>query len=133
MNAQQTSIAQTCLAASHDGTMDFPSIVGTLIAAGFEGYAVDYRRGTGIYYLPDGDSVELPAVAAPGPVAAIFRADAIAAAVREAQAGAPGYSYRGFCETVTAAGCAGYMVSFPGRRVVYYGRTAESHVEHFPQ
>ncbi|ALG74944.1 hypothetical protein VY88_25600 [Azospirillum thiophilum] len=132
MNAQQTSIARSCLAASHDGTMDFPTIVGTLIAAGFEGYAVDYRRGTSTYYLPDGDSVELPAMAVPGPVAAAFRADAIEAAVREAQANSPGYSYRGFCETVRAAGCAGYMVSFLGRRVVYYGRTAESHVEHFP-
>jgi len=33
---------------------------------------------------------------------------------------------------VKAAGCAGYLVSFLGRRVVYYGRSAETHVEHFP-
>mgnify|MGYP000402610447 CR=1 FL=1 len=32
-----------------------------------------------------------------------------------------------------AAGCAGYMVSFLGKRVVYFGRTAEVHVEHFPK
>jgi hypothetical protein len=32
-----------------------------------------------------------------------------------------------------AAGCAGYIVSFLGRRVVYFGRTAETHVEHFPK
>lgn len=132
MNAQQKTIAQTCLAASHDGTMNFPSIVAVLIDAGFEGYAVDYRRGTSIYYLPDGDSVELPAIATPTPVAAAFRADGVEAAVRAAQANAAGYSYRGFCEAVKAAGCAGYMVSFSGRRVVYYGRTAECHVEHFP-
>jgi hypothetical protein len=34
---------------------------------------------------------------------------------------------------VMAAGCAGYQVSFTGRRAVYYGTTAEVHVEHFPQ
>ena len=31
-----------------------------------------------------------------------------------------------------AAGCAGYLVSFPGRRVLYWGRTAHTHVEMFP-
>lgn len=31
-----------------------------------------------------------------------------------------------------AAGFEGYLVSLPGRRAVYFGRTAETHVEHFP-
>jgi hypothetical protein len=53
--------------------------------------------------------------------------------VREAQRKAPGYTYVSFSEKVKAAGCAAYMVSFLGRRVVYFGRTAETHVEHFPQ
>ena len=30
------------------------------------------------------------------------------------------------------AGCAGYFVSIPGKRVVYYGRTGETHVEIIP-
>ncbi|CAH0193121.1 DUF1398 domain-containing protein [Roseomonas sp. CECT 9278] len=133
MDAHRTSIAQSCLAASHDGSLDFPSIVGRLIDAGFEGYAVDYRRGVSTYYLPDGDSLELVHPAPDAPVAAEFQATVVAAAVRDAQTNAPGYTYAGFCRTVTAAGCAGYMVSFLGRRVVYFGRTAETHVEHFPQ
>lgn len=66
-------------------------------------------------------------------VAAAFNAVAIEHAVREAQNKAPGYTYAGFGEKVKAAGCAGYMVSFLGKRVVYFGRTAETHVEHFPQ
>ena len=53
--------------------------------------------------------------------------------VREAQANAPGYTYAGFCRKVTARGCAGYMVSFPGARVLYFGRTAETHLELFPR
>ena len=66
------------------------------------------------------------------PVAATFDAVAIQATVREAQALVPGYTYQGFCAKVTAAGCAGYMVSLLGRRAVYFGRTAETHVELFP-
>jgi len=133
MDAHLTRIAQSCLAAADDGSLDFPSIVGRLIAAGFEGYTVDYRRGVSTFYLPDGDSVDVPHPAHDGPVAASFQAPVVAAAVREAQAKASGYTYRGFCRKVTAAGCAGYMVSFPGRRVVYFGRSAETLVEHVPQ
>jgi uncharacterized protein YbcV (DUF1398 family) len=44
----------------------------------------------------------------------------------------PGYTYLGFCKKAALAGCAGYVVSFSGRRVLYIGRTAETHVEHFP-
>ena len=59
-----------------------------------------------------------------------FDAAAIERAVRQAQAGA--LHYKAFCETVMAAGCPGYLVSILGRRVVYFGRTAETHIEHFP-
>ena len=36
-------------------------------------------------------------------------------------------------ERAKRAGCAGYLVSFPGRRAVYFGRTGETHVELFPR
>jgi uncharacterized protein YbcV (DUF1398 family) len=133
MDAHRTSTAEACLAAAYDGSLDFPTIVGRLIEAGFEGYTVDYRRGTSTYYLPDGDSVALHNPGDHGPVAATFQAPVVEAAVREAQMLAPGYTYAGFGRQATAAGCAGYIVSFSGRRVVYFGRTAELHVEHFPQ
>ena len=53
-------------------------------------------------------------------------------AIREAQSLVLGYTYKGFVAKVAGAGCAGYIVSFLGRRVLYFGRTAETHVEHFP-
>ncbi|HEY1782556.1 MAG TPA: DUF1398 family protein [Roseiarcus sp.] len=112
--------------------MTFPQIVGKLMEAGFESYAVDYRRETAIYYTPDGDSVEFKTHETGGPVAAAFDQGAVQAAIREAQALVAGYTYRGFCAKVRAAGCAGYIVSFSGKRAVYFGRTAETHVEYFP-
>ena len=132
MNEAQANAAKQCLAAAYDGSMHFPAIVGALMAAGFEGYAVDYRRETAIYYLPDGDSLELRLPEDDAPVAARFDGQAVKDAIGAAQREDDGYTYAGFCRQVKAAGCAGYIVSFSGRRVVYIGRTAEMHVEHFP-
>lgn len=132
MDAQQIEIAEACLAGSHDGSMGFPEIVGRLVDAGFEGYAVDYRASRQVYYLPGGGCVER---ALPQPACAVgtaLDADRIEKLVRWAQADGPDYTYTAFSEKIAAAGCAGYLVSFSGRRVLYYGRTAEVHVEHFP-
>ena len=133
MDAERIAVASECLDAAHDGRLNFPEIIGKLVAAGFEGYAVDYRRNSQTYYLPDGDSVSLDMPHHAGAVAAAFDSEGVEALVRWAQANSPDYSYAAFCERVKAAGCAGYLVSFLGRRVVYYGRTAETHVELFPQ
>lgn len=133
MDEQLSATAQQCLEAAYAGTMDFPEIVRALMEAGFEGYDVDYRRGTSTYFLPTGEHVQVALPKTDAKVAPEFRADDVERAVREAQSLAPGYTYVGFCAKVKAAGCAGYMVSFLGKRVVYFGRTAETHVEHFPR
>ena len=132
MSAAKDSIARACLEGAETGSMTFPAIVQTLMQAGFEGYAIDFRAATATYYLYEDDPFVLPLRQAGGPVAASFDASVICSAIRDAQQLAPGYSYRGFCQQVTQAGCAGYMVSFSGRRALYHGRTAETHVEHFP-
>ncbi len=132
MDAHRKSLARTCLDGAESDRMTFPQIVGTLMEEDFEGYAIDFRRATATYYLRDGDSVELPTHKIDVSIAATFDAAAIQVAVREAQQLVPGYTYRGFCTKVASAGCAAYIVSFPGRRVLYVGRTAETHVEHFP-
>ena len=133
MDAERIAMAKACLDAAYYGSLSFPEIIDKLIGAGFEGYAVDYRRNRQIYYLPDGDNVEFPTPHVAGSVAATFNRDGVEALVRWAQANGSDYSYVAFSEKVKAAGCAGYLVSFLGRRVVYYGRTAETHVELFPQ
>lgn len=133
MDTHLVKIAQDCLDAAYDKTLGFPEIVGTLIVSGFEGYVVDYRRNTTAYFLPEGDSVMLQNRTTREMVAAEFDKSAVAAQIKWAQANPPEYSYSAFCKNVKAAGCAGYIVSFSGRRVLYYGRTAETHVELFPQ
>jgi uncharacterized protein YbcV (DUF1398 family) len=133
MDAERISIAENCLHAAHDGSLSFPEIVGKLIAARFEGYTVDYRRNTQTHYLSDGDSVTMDMQPSKGSVAPAFNATEVERLVRWAQANPADYSYVAFSEKAKVAGCAGYLVSFLGRRVVYFGRTAETHVEHFPE
>lgn len=132
MTEGQTAAARACLAAAESDTATFPAIVGALVGAGFESYAVDFRRATATYYLPSGDSLELPTHKAATAIAPALDDAGLTAAIREAQQQAPGYTYRGFCEKAAAAGCAGYIVSFPGRRAVYFARTGQTHVELFP-
>jgi uncharacterized protein YbcV (DUF1398 family) len=132
MNAQQKTLARKCLDAAEGNTMTFPQIIVALMEGGFEGYTVDLRRSVAIYYLPTGSSVELPLHKADGEVRDTFDAVALQSAIREAQQLVAGYTYKGFCIKAKAAGCAGYMVSFSGRRAVYFGRTAETHLEVFP-
>lgn len=133
MDAERIKLAQICVDASHDGSMNFPDMVSTLLEAGFESYEVNYRTAAQTCYLPDGDSVVLPARSFTGSVNALFDSARIEALVHWAQSMEPSYSYSSFSEQAKQAGCAGYLVSFLGRRVVYYGRTAETHVELFPQ
>ena len=132
MNEHEKALAVTCLEGAEKDIMTFPQIVRALMAAGFESYEIDFRRRTATYYSANGESVELATHSIEAPVASGFDSGQIRAAIEEAQQFAPGYTYKGFCRKVAAAGCAGYVVSFLGRRALYIGRTAETHVEHFP-
>lgn len=125
-------LARATLEGSESGAMDFPQTLRLLTEAGFDGYAVDFRRSTRTYYMANGDALELQTEPTPTPVAESFSAAVVRDAIREAQTLAPGYTYKGFCTKVAMAGCAGYAVSLLGQRVLYFGRTCETHTEYFP-
>lgn len=129
-NAAET--ARACLRGAEDDSMSFPQIVSALSAAGIESYAIDFRRATATYYLPDGRSIQLDAHRLDTPITPALDTAPIEVAIRQAQDLAPGCSYRRFCRKVAASGCAGYLVSLAGRRAVYFGRDGQTHVEHFP-
>ncbi|HLY00301.1 MAG TPA: DUF1398 family protein [Roseiarcus sp.] len=131
MNTNCQDVARATLEGSESGAMTFPESIRLLMQAGFDGYAVDFRRATRAYYMPDGEAVELK-TAPTEKVAERFDAAAIKEAIREAQALIPGYTYKGFCAKVARAGCAGYLVSLAGKRALYWGRTGETHTEDFP-
>jgi uncharacterized protein YbcV (DUF1398 family) len=125
-------LAREMLEGAEAGAKTFPEGVRLLTEAGFDGYAVDFRRSTRAYYMPDGRTIELMTEPTNTPVGERFDAAVVKEAIREAQTLAPGYTYEGFCAKVAAAGCAGYFVSLLGKRVLYYGRTGDTHTEYFP-
>jgi uncharacterized protein YbcV (DUF1398 family) len=130
MNAAQTQVMQDCARGALTGDLTFPEIVGKLAEIGVERYHADYSRQEITYYLPDGDSL---LVAAPHPAhqtAAQFSPSAVEAAVRQSQRNE--HTYADFIRKTMTAGCVGYFVQITGRRVIYFGRNGESHVEHFP-
>ena len=133
MNDQQKETAKLCEQGAENNTMTFPQIVCQLMQVGFERYSVDFCKAIVTYYLPCGESVTVDVPHEETPISEEFDAVTVRAAIKEAQMNVPGYTYKGFRKKVMAAGCVGYVVSFIGRRAVYFGRTAETHVEHFPQ
>jgi len=107
MTTNWKDLARATLEGSESGTMTFP-------------------------HMPNGETIELETEPTPTLVAESFDASVVRGAIREAQALLPGYTYKGFCAKVAGAGCAGYVVSLLGKRVLYYGRTGETHTEYFP-
>ena len=131
MNVNVKSVVEECSKGSEDDTLNFPQQLAKLAAVGVEGYYADLRGARKIYYTAVGGSIDVNTTPLGLPVDHRFDAGLVEAAVRQSQAGT--HTYREFCAKIMAAGCPGYLVSIPGRRVVYFGRTAECHVEHFPQ
>jgi len=130
MPAKAIAAAQECTKASDEARTTFPEVVRILMEAGIERYRADLSRGEKTYYTPDGASLAVQTAPLALTTANKFDAEAVTAAIRASQAGQ--ITYREFCNRIAAAGCVDYIVSFPGRRAVYFGRTGENHVEHFP-
>ena len=130
MNAEKTEVFQECARGALSGELTFPEIVGKLAEIGIERYHADYSRQEITYYLPDGDSLVIATPHPSHPTDAEFSASAVEAAVRQSQWNE--HTYRDFIRKTMSAGCVGYFVQITGRRVVYFGRNGESHVEHLP-
>jgi uncharacterized protein YbcV (DUF1398 family) len=130
MTAAVQSVVDACNEGSENNTLTFPQQLQKLRGAGIEGYYADLRRNRKIYYAPDGESYKANATPLGVAIPERFDAASIAAAVKQSQAGK--LTYKDFCKTVMAVGCACYVVSILGKRVVYMGRTGETHIEPFP-
>ena len=130
MNAEETHAIQACVQGALSGEVTFPEIVRTLAEIGIERYHADYSRQEITYYLRDGDSLVVATLHPAHAMAVEFSASAVEAAVRQSQRNE--HTYLDFIRKTMAAGCVGYFVQITGRRVIYFGRNGESHVEHFP-
>lgn len=130
MPATAIAAAEECTKASDEARITFPDVLRNLMQAGVERYRADLQREEKIYYMPNGASHAVRCAPLARGTATSFDAAAIIAAIRASQAGQ--ITYKEFCARIADAGCVDYIVSLPGRRAVYFGRTGENHVERFP-
>lgn len=117
--------------ATQQGKMTFPQVVQGLLAVGVESYLVDFAAKQKTHYLADGTTHTVPMILEPGPIAAEFNGVELVAAIRGAQADT--VRYPEFVQRSTAAGVIGYWAFLTGKRVSYFGRKGEEHVEEFPK
>jgi len=116
--------------ATQQGKMTFPQVVQGLLEVGVESYLVDFAAKQKTHYLTGRTTHTVPMVLDPGPIAAAFDSAGLVAAIRGAQADT--VRYPEFVQRSTAAGVIGYWAFLTGKRVIYFGRQGEQHIEEFP-
>ena len=126
-----TEPMRQALAGSQAGKLTFPEVVQMLVGAGVESYFADLVRGEERFYAATGETHVEKMAAMPGKVADEFSQSGIAAAIRAAQADE--IRYPEFLKRALAAGTAGYWAFLAGKKVIYFGRKGEFHVEEFPK
>ena len=118
------------LAEAQAGKLVFPEVVRRLLAAGVESYFVDAVKREDTVYMRDGgvrvEKMALPEMA----IAAEFSPEALVSAIRAAQADE--VRYPEFMRRGAQAGVVGYWAFLTGKKVIYFGRKGEFHVEDFP-
>jgi len=117
--------------ATQQGRMTFPQGVKRLLEVGVESYLVDFASKQKTHYLADGTAHTIPMILDPGPVAHEFSSPDLVAAIRAAQADT--VRYPEFVNRATAAGVIGYWAFLTGKKVIYFGRKGEQHIEEFPK
>jgi uncharacterized protein YbcV (DUF1398 family) len=117
--------------ATQQGKITFPQVVKGLLEAGVESYLVDFAAKQNTHYLTNGTTHTVPMILNPDPIAAEFDSVGLVAAIRGAQADT--VRYPEFVKRSTAAGVIGYWAFLTGKRVIYFGRKGEQHIEEFPK
>jgi uncharacterized protein YbcV (DUF1398 family) len=132
MIGQATNIEaiREVLAESHAGKLIFPQVVERLFAADVTSYFVDTLRSEDVVYLTDDGTLTEKMHLPLDPVAEGFSKSGIVAAIRAAQRDE--IRYPEFMRPASAAGVVGYWAFLTGKRVIYFGRKGEFHVEEFP-
>lgn len=109
----------------------FPELLATLSKSGVESYHVDFLRNEFRYYTRNGESLVTSVPLIHGGVAPEFSAEKLDVINKKVQSGE--WSFADFVREGTAtAGCAYYIVYLNGKKVRYFGRDGDEHVQYFP-
>jgi uncharacterized protein YbcV (DUF1398 family) len=112
------------------GQLIFPEVVRKLTGAGVESYFVDLATGNETFYTTDGQTHVEQMTLPRDPISADFSCPELIAAIRGAQGDT--VRYPEFMKRSAAAGVIAYWAFLTGRKVIYFGRKGEFHIEVFP-
>ena len=126
-----TDAMHKALEGSQAGKLRFPEVVGMLIDAGVESYFADLLRGEETFYTTDGETHRERMTLPPAKIAGDFSQPRLVAAIRAAQADQ--IRYPEFVKQAAAAGTIAYWAFLTGKKVIYFGRKGEFHVEELPR
>jgi uncharacterized protein YbcV (DUF1398 family) len=126
-----TNVIHEVMVETQAGRMVFPEVVRRMAGAGVESYFVDFIAGVETVYGSDGETHSAPMALKVNPVAEEFSSEGVVAAIRGAQADR--VRYPEFVKLSTSAGVAGYWAFLAGKKVIYFGRKGEMHIEEFPR
>jgi uncharacterized protein YbcV (DUF1398 family) len=126
-----TAVIHETLAASETGQRTFPQVVKALLEVNVESYFIDLARRSATYYLTTGET-HIERLTHPAePIAEEFSASSLIAAIRGVQADT--IRYPEFLKQATAAGTTAYWAFLTGKKVIYFGRKGDFHIEEFPK
>jgi uncharacterized protein YbcV (DUF1398 family) len=125
-----TTVIHDTLARSQAGELIFPEVVRRLLEVGVESYFCDLANGAELFYMTDGKSHTEKMVLPLVPIAEEFSSSGLIAAIRGAQTDT--IRYPEFMKRSAAAGVIAYWAFLTGRKVIYFGRKGEVHIEEFP-
>jgi uncharacterized protein YbcV (DUF1398 family) len=126
-----TAVIHQVLAESQAGKLIFPEVVRRLSEVGVESYLCDLATGAETFYMSDGTTHAEKMTLPLSPIAEQFSSSGIVAAIRGAQSDT--IRYPEFMKRSAAAGIIAYWAFLTGKKVIYFGRKGESHVEEFPR
>jgi uncharacterized protein YbcV (DUF1398 family) len=125
-----TKVIDEVMRETQAGNMIFPEVVGRLIEVGLESYFVDFAGAKESFYASNGDIYTEKMSLSRERIAQEFSASELITAIRGAQADT--VRYPEFVKRATAAGVIAYWAFLAGKKVIYFGRKGEMHVEEFP-
>jgi uncharacterized protein YbcV (DUF1398 family) len=129
-DAMDIRVIHETLVRSQAGELIFPEVVRGLMEVGVESYFCDLANGAETFYMVDGKTHGETMVLPLRPIAEDFSPADLVAAIRGAQTDT--IRYPEFMKRSAAAGVIGYWAFLTGRKVIYFGRKGEMHVEEFP-
>jgi uncharacterized protein YbcV (DUF1398 family) len=124
------AVIHETLAKWQAGELIFPEVVRRLLEVGVESYFCDLANGGEVFYTTDGRTHSEKMVLPLMPIAEEFSSSDLVAAIRGAQTDT--IRYPEFMRRSAAAGVIAYWAFLTGRKVIYFGRKGELHIEEFP-